>query len=380
MFNISQDIALYIHFPWCVKKCPYCDFNSHPLVNATLSQEQYLAKLKNDFNSQKKYIQGRKLTSIFIGGGTPSLFEIKYLEDLLNFLLPHFHYDKDIEITLEANPATIERTNIYNYANIGINRLSIGVQSFQDEKLKSLGRLHSVKDVYKIIEEIHTSKINNFNIDIMHGLPNQSINDGLFDIQEAIKLKPTHISWYQLTIEPNTLFASRPPKLPDEDVLEKIELGGKEILSKSDFSQYEVSAFAKDRLESKHNKNYWLFGDYIGIGAGAHSKITYLNTYQAQRIWQEKHPKKYFNTQNHLYHQNIITSDDLVYEFMLNALRLKQGFDIQDFENNTFLKYVVIYNKIKKGISLGLLIKNGRGITTTQKGYLFLNDVINLFL
>ncbi len=380
MFNINKQVSIYIHFPWCVKKCPYCDFNSHAIKDDQYLSENYYKTLIRNFDADFTDIQGREIASIFIGGGTPSLFKPEYLDKVLEHIKANTKLSKDCEITLEMNPGTVERGSITSYADIGINRISLGVQSFQDDKLKTLGRIHNVENVYNTVEEIHQSAINNFNIDIMHGLPNQSVEDGIFDISQAIAMKPTHISWYQLTIEPNTLFAVKTPTLPNEQTLENIETLGKKLLTHAGFNQYEVSAYAKEGKKSVHNSNYWMFGDYIGIGAGAHSKITNLATKEVKRSWKQKHPKIYTQTENLIQGQSTISKDDLIYEFMLNALRLKDGFNLYTFKQQTFLNIDVLSEKINSGISKGLLEKTDNHIKPTSNGYLFLNDCVNLFV
>ncbi|AJC48252.1 radical SAM family heme chaperone HemW [Allofrancisella guangzhouensis] len=380
MSNINSQISIYIHFPWCVRKCPYCDFNSHAIKNNLDLSESYYKKLVADFKYHINDIQDREIISIFIGGGTPSLFKPKYLSKVLEHINSNSKLNKNCEITLEMNPGTVERGSIQSYQEIGINRISLGVQSFQDDKLKALGRIHNCENVYATIEEIHQSKITNFNIDIMHGLPDQSLEDGIFDISQAIAMQSTHISWYQLTIEPNTLFAVKPPILPDETTLEKIEISGKTLLEQAGFKQYEVSAYAKNGLNSTHNTNYWEFGDYIGIGAGAHSKVTDLQTKQIKRVWKHKHPNIYTQADSFIKGQNIIPKNDLIYEFMLNALRLKNGFDLKTFEQQTLLNKNDIHSKLQLGAEKGLLVLSDNYIKPTDKGYLFLNDCINLFV
>ncbi|AEI35521.1 radical SAM family heme chaperone HemW [Francisella salina] len=380
MFNINKQIGIYIHFPWCVRKCPYCDFNSHAIKDDTYLSQDYYKKLIADFDTHLTDLQDREVISIFIGGGTPSLFKADYLGKVLQNIKDNSKLNPNCEITLEMNPGTVERGSISEYANIGINRISVGVQSFQNEKLQSLGRIHNCDNVYTTIEEIKNSTISNFNIDIMHGLPNQSFEDGIFDISQAITMKPTHISWYQLTIEPNTLFAAKPPKLPDEETLEQIEITGKKLLQQSGYYQYEISAYAKDNLRSIHNSNYWNFGDYIGIGAGAHSKITNLQTKEIKRTWKHKHPKIYSQANNCIKDFNTVGKNELIYEFMLNALRLKNGFGISTFEQQTFLSKNEIIQRLSQGVEKGLLSFPNNKIEPTDKGYLFLNDCINLFI
>ncbi|MED7789393.1 radical SAM family heme chaperone HemW [Francisella sp. 19X1-34] len=379
MFEVDKQIAIYIHFPWCVRKCPYCDFNSHAIKDDLYLSEQYYKQLIADFDSHIDDLQDREVISIFVGGGTPSLFKAEYLSKVLEHINKKANLNSNCEITLEMNPGTVERGSISSYQNIGINRISLGVQSFQDEKLKILGRIHNTENVYNTIEETQRSKISNFNIDIMHGLPNQSFDDGIFDISKAIAMQPTHISWYQLTIEPNTLFAARPPKLPDEETLENIEVTGKKLLDNAGYKQYEISAYAKNNLQSKHNSNYWMFGDYIGIGAGAHSKVTNLKTLEIKRTWKHKHPKIYTQAKNFVKDSTVITKHDLIYEFMLNTLRLKNGFSLDTFEKQTFLPKYTIQEKLEVGVNKGLLEILGDQVKPTQKGYLFLNDCIRVF-
>ncbi|AJI53369.1 radical SAM family heme chaperone HemW [Francisella philomiragia] len=380
MFDISKQIGIYIHFPWCVRKCPYCDFNSHAIKDDTYLSQDYYKKLIADFDTHLKDLQDREVISIFIGGGTPSLFKADYLGKVLQHIKDNSKLNPNCEITLEMNPGTVERGSISDYANIGINRISVGIQSFQNEKLQLLGRIHNCDNVYTTIEEIKNSRISNFNIDIMHGLPNQSFEDGIFDISQAIAMQPTHISWYQLTIEPNTLFAAKPPKLPDEETLEQIEITGKKLLQEAGYYQYEISAYAKNKLRSVHNSNYWNFGDYIGIGAGAHSKITNLQTKEIKRTWKHKHPKIYSQADNFIKDSNVVSQDDLVYEFMLNTLRLRDGFSFDLFERQTFLPRSIIQNNLQTSIDRGLLKVNKDNIKPTDKGYLFLNDCINIFI
>ncbi|AIT09458.1 coproporphyrinogen III oxidase [Candidatus Francisella endociliophora] len=380
MFEIDKQISIYIHFPWCVRKCPYCDFNSHAVKDDSYLSTEYYKKLISDFDTHLDDLQNREIISIFIGGGTPSLFKPEYLGKVLEHIKQNANISPNCEITLEMNPGTVERGSISSYADIGINRISLGVQSFQDDKLKILGRIHNCKNVYTTIEEIKNSKISNFNIDIMHGLPNQNLEDGIFDISQAIAMQPTHISWYQLTIEPNTLFAAKPPILPNEETLENIEIAGKKLLQQAGYDQYEISAYAKNNLRSIHNSNYWNFGDYIGIGAGAHSKITNLKTKQIKRVWKHKHPKIYSQADSLIKDSNIVTQDDLIYEFMLNALRLRDGFDLENFEKQTFLSRDIIWNKLQIGIDKGLFEQSNNHIKPTGKGYLFLNDCINIFI
>ncbi|WP_119343699.1 radical SAM family heme chaperone HemW [Facilibium subflavum] len=372
-------LSLYIHFPWCVKKCPYCDFNSHQL-KSNIPAPEYISALIQDFKTHITELQGRQFHSIFLGGGTPSLFPSKDMAKLFEFFDKNNLIQPQAEITIEANPATIEHGKFTDYKAMGINRISLGVQSFQNDKLKALGRIHNNQDVYQAITSLTNAGFTNFNIDLMHGLPNQSPQDAVFDLQSALELNPTHLSWYQLTIEPNTAFAVKPPNLPDEDTLGVIEEQGKALIQQYDFLQYEVSAFAKDACQAAHNLNYWRFGDYIGIGAGAHGKITDLTTGVIKRHWKRKHPSLYLAEKTFPYGQSIIDKTSLPYEFMLNILRLHEGFSTRQFESATGLKITEIKAPLKKALDKGLLVQQNECYIPSKLGRTFLNDLINLFL
>ena len=366
---ILPPLSLYIHYPWCVKKCPYCDFNSHETGN----REGYIATLLKDLDNELDTIQGRSIHSIFIGGGTPSLMSADELQELFIGLKSKLIFEKNIEITLETNPGTFEIEKFKAFKDIGINRLSIGVQSFQNHHLKSLGRIHSAEEASKACT--YASQIfDNFNIDLMYGLEGQSINDCLSDLNQAIDLNPQHISFYQLTIEPNTLFAKFPPTLPKDDDIWRMGEQGVALLEQHGFARYEVSAFGK--ISSKHNLNYWQFGDYIGIGAGAHGKITDINTGKILRTRKAKSPKDYSSNQAGV----IEPIENLSFEFMLNALRLKQGFDSDLFENRTGESLSVISQQLDKVKTLGLLDINNDRIKPSKKGFDFLNDLQSFFL
>ena len=392
-------LSLYIHTPWCVQKCPYCDFNSHAIKNK-IPEEQYIKALINDFKNNLEFIQSRKIHSIFIGGGTPSLFSAKSYDYLFNNLQKHCSFESDIEITLEANPGSFEKDKFLSYKNIGINRLSIGVQSFNPEHLTILGRIHNKNQAIEAIE--HAIEINfpKINIDIMHGLPNQSVEQAISDLNTALSFDIQHLSWYQLTIENNTYFAKFPPKLPDEEILENINLLGHDLLEKHNFDNYEVSAYAKKLSQddnginrSKHNLNYWQFGDYLGIGAGAHSKITKRNIPEQNldiiRFSKTRSPQKYlekfsnlekYNNINLLSHFNKINQENKVLEFMLNAFRLTDGFDISLFESRTGTNETYIKKQLNKAIELKLInIKNDM-IKPTILGQKYLNSLIEIFI
>jgi oxygen-independent coproporphyrinogen-3 oxidase len=366
---ILPPLSLYIHYPWCVKKCPYCDFNSHETGN----REGYIAALLKDLDNELDTIQGRSIHSIFIGGGTPSLMSVDELQELFTGLKSKLIFEKNIEITLETNPGTFEIEKFKAFKGIGINRLSIGVQSFQNHHLKSLGRIHSAEEASKACT--YASQIfDNFNIDLMYGLEGQSINDCLSDLNQAIDLNPQHISFYQLTIEPNTLFAKFPPLLPADDDIWQMGEQGVKLLEQHGFERYEVSAFGK--TPSQHNLNYWQFGDYIGIGAGAHGKITFLDTHKIVRTRKLKSPKDYLNSQS----GTVEKVENLPFEFMLNALRLKQGFDSDLFESRTGMPIHAIEQQLQQAQDLDLLMINEKHIKPSLKGYNFLNNLISFFL
>ena len=363
-------LALYIHYPWCVKKCPYCDFNSHELSD----NRGYIDALLDDLDNDLTYVQGRSIYSIFIGGGTPSLMSESDLSKLFDGLRSRLNFDHNIEITLEANPGTFEVEKFSAFREIGVNRLSIGVQSFNNEHLKSLGRIHSADNAIYACEQAKQVGFDNFNIDLMYGLKGQSINDCLSDLNQAIDLNPQHISFYQLTIEPNTLFAKFPPLLPADDDIWQMGEQGVKLLEQHGFERYEVSAFGK--TPSQHNLNYWQFGDYIGIGAGAHGKITFLDTLKIVRTRKLKSPKDYLNSQS----GTVEKVENLPFEFMLNALRLKQGFDSDLFESRTGMPIHAIEQQLQQAQDLDLLMINEKHIKPSLKGYNFLNNLISFFL
>lgn len=372
-------LSLYIHIPWCVKKCPYCDFNSHP-QRGQLPEDAYIDRLVEDLHNQLSYAQNRPLASIFIGGGTPSLFSPDSYEMLFTKLGDLIEIPANIEITLEANPGTIIPNRFEGYRKIGINRLSIGVQSFQDEKLKALGRIHNQNHAKNAIIAARNAGYDNFNIDLMFGLPSQNVDDALFDLQNAIELSPTHVSWYQLTLEPNTLFHRFPPVLPNDDDRFDIQQAGQRLLSKEGFKQYEVSAYAKDKAFCKHNLNYWQFGDYIGIGAGAHGKTTDFSSQQIQRHWNTKHPKQYLSSAiTQITQSASIPQKDLPLEFMMNALRLYQKIPFNLFESRTGLEIETIHHQLIEAKNLGFIELASDSLALTQRGQLFLNDLLAVF-
>jgi len=369
--------ALYIHLPWCIKKCPYCDFNSHA-VKGDIPEDAYIDYLLEDFNSHFESIKEREISSIFFGGGTPSLFSAKSLERLLTSIKKLIAFSDDCEITLEANPGTVEQTRFKHYFELGINRISLGIQSFQAEKLKALGRIHNDIEAHTAIDAVRKAGFINFNIDIMHGLPDQTVEESLNDLAQAIKHNPTHLSWYQLTIEPNTFFHRNTPVLPDEDALEAIEQQGLSLLENNNYKRYEISAYSLEGKQSQHNKNYWLFGDYLGIGAGAHSKLTLSN--KITRHWNHKSPYSYMKKEEpFISNQITIKEPDIIFEFMLNALRLFESVSFELFEANTGLRRSVLKIPMDLAIKKGLL-KNKPFIETTDLGKKYLNDLCKIFI
>lgn len=372
-------LSLYIHIPWCIKKCPYCDFNSHAL-QGDIPEKAYINQLIADLQTQLEFVQERPIHSIFIGGGTPSLFSPEAYVLLFSQLRQYLSFEDNMEITIEANPGTTESAKFQGYFEAGINRVSIGVQSFQDNQLKILGRIHEADHAKKAVIEAQNAGFSRINIDLMFGLPNQSINDALFDLQTAIDLSPTHISWYQLTLEPNTFFHRFPPVLPDDDYRFEIQQAGQKLLSDNGFNQYEISAYTRND-PCRHNLNYWLFGDYLGIGAGAHAKSTDLKTMAVTRRWNKKHPKQYLTaTADNFCETKIISGDELPLEFMMNSLRLHQPIPIELFETRTGLKFSVVKKQINKAIEMELLRLYNSQFQITKKGYLFLNDLLELFI
>ena len=368
-------ISLYIHYPWCVKKCPYCDFNSHEGD----PQADYIAALIRDLDCDLKYLQNRQIHSIFIGGGTPSLMSIDDARELFKGLRQKLSIPNNIEITLEANPGTFDANKFAQFRELGINRLSIGVQSFNNKNLEFLGRIHSSEEAIQAIGEAQKVGFENINIDLMYGLKDQTTELCMEDLSCAIELQPNHISFYQLTLEANTLFAKYPPKLPAEDNIWEMGEKGAALLQNSGFEQYEISAYGK--TPSQHNINYWEFGDYLGIGAGAHGKITDIKTKKVFRSLKPKSPRDYLNQfQHNDIESSIKVVDNITFEFMLNSLRLKDGFNVELFETRTGQPFQVLSSKLDKAIDLDLIEIQKKWIKPTTKGFNFLNELQEIFL
>lgn len=372
-------LSLYVHIPWCIKKCPYCDFNSHQ-ATTTIPEQAYVQALVNDLEADLAWVQGRTLQSIFFGGGTPSLFSGAAIAEILNTAEKLIGFDPAIEITLEANPGTAEQQKFADFHSAGVNRLSIGVQSFNDQQLQQLGRIHNGKDALKAIDTAKTAGFNNFNIDLMHGLPAQTMAQAEADIQLAIQTGAQHISWYQLTIEPNTEFYSRPPLLPSDDHLADIQNIGSQKLQHACFSQYEVSAFALDGQRSKHNMNYWQFGDYLGIGAGAHGKVTLPKLNQVLRSSKTRQPDHYLaRTESAVAQQQSIAHEQMALEFMMNGLRLRDGIPIMYFVHRTGLPTSAVQTQVEELQRSGLMATDVDNYRATDLGYQFLNTLLQKF-
>ena len=373
----SPPLSLYVHIPWCIKKCPYCDFNSH--TSNSIDEKKYLNALMADLDSELAATKNRPIKSIFFGGGTPSIFSPDTIHRIIEGAKNRLVFDKNIEITMEANPGTFEQKNFSEFRSAGINRLSIGIQSFNDNHLKCIGRIHDSQQALTAISTAQESGFDNINLDLMFGLPEQSIEQAINDIEIACKQNVQHISHYQLTIEANTFFHKHPPVTPDMEALWEMQKHCHHTLNEHSFQQYEVSAFSKPDKQCLHNLNYWNFGDYIGIGAGAHGKIT--DNGKILRRWKRRQPEDYMNNaaSNPLSGQSEIKSDELIFEFLLNALRLKEGFSYETFEINTGIERNTLI-KACQTIDTELLMISKTGIRTSSKGYRFLNDVLEQFL
>ncbi|MHC9512109.1 radical SAM family heme chaperone HemW [Kangiella sp. M94] len=382
----NPPLSLYIHIPWCIRKCPYCDFNSHGIKQLggldDIPEQAYIDRLLLDLEQELPLVWGRRLHSIFIGGGTPSLFSAEGMDRLISGVRARIPFEGDIEITMEANPGTFEAERFAGFRQAGINRLSIGVQSFNARHLELLGRVHNPEQAIAAAEFAHQAGFRSFNLDLMHGLPDQTTEQALSDLQTAINLKPQHISWYQLTIEPNTLFYQQPPTLPVDDTLWSIQDEGQALLQQHGYGQYEISAFAKEpQFRSQHNLNYWQFGDYLGIGAGAHGKITRLDLNQVHRTTKSRHPKDYLQkTVTEVRASHPIPEHEIPFEFMLNTLRLLDGVPTAYFEQRGGILLNDIQPAIVQAAEDGLLHITRDRIQPTEKGTLFLNELLQRFI
>ncbi|MDN3525011.1 radical SAM family heme chaperone HemW [Halomonas sabkhae] len=383
MSNALPPLALYVHVPWCVRKCPYCDFNSHGVGRgAALPEEAYLAALIDDLKADLPLAAGREVVSVFIGGGTPSLMSASFYRRLLQALEACLPLAEDIEITLEANPGTLERGRFAGYRAAGINRLSLGVQSFQDEQLTALGRIHSGDDAQAAVQEAREAGFDNLNIDLMHGLPGQSVASALADLDQALALAPEHLSWYQLTLEPNTEFHSHPPTLPEEEVLWDIQDMGHDKLEAAGLARYEISAYSRPGRRARHNLNYWQFGDYLGIGAGAHGKLSARaeGELAIERRWKARQPEAYLrrhqDPRGFVAGRSPVSDDELPLEFAMNALRLVDGVAMATWEANAGKPASLMHARLQEAREKGLLVEDTRRLQASSRGLLFLNELL----
>jgi oxygen-independent coproporphyrinogen-3 oxidase len=375
-------LALYIHIPWCIRKCPYCDFNSHAAASG-LPESAYVQALLTNLASELPHVWGRKLESIFIGGGTPSLFSADSIDELLCGIRALMPFRPNLEVTLEANPGTFEQDKFRGFREAGINRLSVGIQSFNPAHLQTLGRVHNREEALCAADIARTAGFDNFNLDLMFGLPQQTLAEAMQDLQQAMDLQPTHLSWYQLTLEPNTLFYKQPPPLPDDDLVADMQFAGQALLNAANYQQYEVSAYAQPQQQCRHNRNYWEFGDYLAIGAGAHGKITHPADGSVTRYHNYRQPSEYLQHApqgNARSGTQTLTTNDLSFEFMLNALRLRDGFALPLFSERTGLSVEHLQTGLNQARQRGLLGLIGEQVRPTEHGWQFLNEVMQLFL
>ena len=370
-------LSLYIHIPWCVQKCPYCDFNSHAL-KGEVPHDDYVAHLLADLDADLHLVGDRSVGTIFIGGGTPSLLSSKAMQDLLDGVRARLPLEAGAEITMEANPGTVEADRFSAYQRAGVNRISIGVQSFDAQKLERLGRIHGPEEAKRAAHLATGLNLRSFNLDLMHGLPDQTLEEALDDLRQAIALNPPHLSWYQLTIEPNTMYASRPPTLPDDDALWDIFEKGDQLLTAAGYQQYETSAYARPGYQCQHNLNYWRFGDYLGIGCGAHGKLTQPDG-QILRTVKTKHPRGYMQGR-YMDKQHAVETEDLAFEFFMNRFRLLEAAPREEFSLYTGQEESVVRAQLDEAIGKEYLVETQTHWQITRKGKLFLNSLLELFL
>jgi putative oxygen-independent coproporphyrinogen III oxidase len=377
----APPLALYVHFPWCVRKCPYCDFNSHA-AGAHLPAAEYVAALVRDLERQAARVAGREVSSVFLGGGTPSLFSPEQIGAVLMQVRRLLRLAADAEITLEANPGTVERGEFVGYRDAGVTRVSLGAQSFDAAALQRLGRIHAAADTRRAAQELHAAGLANFNLDLMYGLPGQTAAAAAVDMAAALELAPAHVSHYQLTLEPGTLFGARPPPgLPDEDTVLDMLQRCQERLTVAGFEHYEVSAYARPARRCRHNLNYWHFGDYLGIGAGAHGKLTDLSCGQIVRTVRVREPRRYCaEVAAGGPTERAVAQDDLAFEFMMNALRLSEGFEREAFESRTGLAWHTVEPTLERARAEGLMEHSTAAWRTTALGERFLNELLQRFL
>ena len=381
-FTATPPLSLYIHIPWCVRKCPYCDFNSHEVRNE-IPEAAYIDALIADLEQDLPLVWGRTVETVFIGGGTPSLFTPAAIEQLLNAVRARLPLKPDAEITLEANPGTVDQDRFTGFREAGVNRLSIGIQSFQPGLLQAIGRIHDDNDAIAAIVAARATGFDNLNLDLMFGLPGQDPSQALADLQTAIEISPAHLSWYELTLEPNTWFHRHPPDRPGDEIIWDMQQAGQALLGENGYMRYEVSAWVRDHRYCRHNLNYWEFGDYLGIGAGAHGKLTDAATQSISRTTKTRHPRHYIEakqTGHNFGTRTALTADDAALEFCINALRLEAGFSLVTFTDNTGLPATAIETAIAAAATDGLLTIDNETIRCTDKGRCYLNDVLQHFM
>jgi len=396
-FTTLPPLSLYIHYPWCAKKCPYCDFNSHTLSTSLGSSfasdrqrdEIYIDALLHDLEQELPAIWGRTVQSIFIGGGTPSLIQPEVLHHLISQITALVKLSPMAEITMEANPGTVDQVKFAEFHSAGINRLSMGIQSFNDRLLQKIGRIHNSPQALQAVERAQSAGFDNINLDLMYALPGQTLDEALQDVQQAISLQTAHLSHYQLTLEPNTLFASQPPQLPDDELSYEMQIQCQQVLAEAGFQHYEISAYARPGRQCRHNLNYWQFGDYLGIGAGAHGKISDAARQTISRRWKEKHPQTYMNFSGNstkdtnsfmIAGEEQLSSHDIGFEFMLNSSRLINGFASELFPKHTGLSILQIEKGLKKAVELDLIEWDLHHIKPTERGLRYLNELQAIFL
>ena len=380
---VPPPLSLYVHLPWCVRKCPYCDFNSHQ-GKGELPFEAYIDALVRDLDQDLPLVWGRVVNSVFFGGGTPSLFPPEAIDRFLQAASARLRFAPNLEVTLETNPGTAEHGRFDRYHAAGVNRISFGIQTFDDAALQRLGRIHDSGEAERAVKLAQDAGYDNFNIDLMYALPEQTLAQAEHDLERAFALQPTHLSHYQLTLEPNTVFFARPPQgIPDDDAAWDMQEHCQRLLAEAGYAQYEVSAYARPGRQSQHNLNYWRFGDYLGIGAGAHGKISSGAAQHVQRRWKHKHPQTFMDTAGSaasIGGDEVIDATRLPFEYMLNLLRLHEGFSLKDFESRTGLERARIAAPVQAAVAKGWMTVDGDRVQPTELGRRFTNDVVELFL
>lgn len=382
-FSPNIPLSVYVHIPWCVRKCPYCDFNSHAQKQG-LPESRYIDALMADLEQKLPSVWGRRITSVFIGGGTPSLFSGEAMARLMREMRERLPITPDTEITMEANPGTFETAKFAAFREAGINRLSIGIQSFSNDKLRVLGRIHDANEAENAVKIAKQAGFENINLDLMFALPGQSLEQAMADLDKAISQETQHLSFYQLTLEPNTEFYVKPPSLPEDDAAWEIQHRGIEKLAQAGFGQYEVSAYAKPGCECRHNRNYWEFGDYLGLGAGAHGKVTSIATGEVERHWNYRQPQQFMDCAlegSGVSGQSVLEPGDLRFEFMLNALRLRHGFQTELYTERTGLEFSTIADSLKHTSERALVeVTEAQKVVPTERGFQYLNELVMEFL